>query len=178
MQTLFAGDLVLEPLLVRHAEAMFPLLTDHQLYVHLDYPPPPSVEHLRDVYARLEGRRSPDGREQWLNWIIRPSRGEPVGHVQATVLESQAAWVAYVLGRGSWGNGYATLATRRVMQHLSEDLGVQRFLATVEASNSRSIAVLQRLGFLPAGARESKANDLTASERLFVARAVGRDGER
>ncbi len=85
MQTIVTPELTLEPLHTSHAEAMFELLRDPAIYEYLDYSPPASVEYLRDVYARLEARRSPDGSEAWLNWVIHPRDHPLVGYVQATV---------------------------------------------------------------------------------------------
>jgi [ribosomal protein S5]-alanine N-acetyltransferase len=168
MQALTTGQLILEPLLAAHADEMFPLLREPELYDYLDYGPPPSADHLRQVYSSLEGRRSPDGSQRWLNWAIRTQDNGLVGYVQATVTNSGSAWIAYVLGRGSWGNGYATEATRCMMDHLADACGVRRFLATVERSNERSIAVLRRLGLREAGAEESSRHDLSPSERLYI----------
>jgi RimJ/RimL family protein N-acetyltransferase len=159
--------LLLEPLTVAHAEQLFELLRDPVLYRYLDTPPPPTLEHLRGVYAKLETRRSPDGRERWLNWIVRPHRQAPVGYVQATVGGGRA-WVAYVLGRDHWGHGYAGEATAAMLRHLAAAHAVTRCLATVEAENLRSIRVLQRLGFHPADAEALAGHDLSPTERLFV----------
>ena len=71
MQSIDAGELRLEPLTAAHAEAMFEVLVDPEIHRYLDQPAPPSVEHLRDVYERLETRHSRDGRQRWLNWVIR-----------------------------------------------------------------------------------------------------------
>ena len=59
MQTLTTARLVLEPLVVAHADALFELLRDPELYRHLDVPPPLSAQQLRRTYARLEARVSP-----------------------------------------------------------------------------------------------------------------------
>ena len=172
MQELTTRRLVLEPLVVAHAEAMFELLRDAALYRYLDDSPPASAQQLRDRYARLEARESPDGRQRWLNWVIRPrDDGAPIGYVQATVLPEHASWVAYVLGRAHWGCGYANEATGRVLEHLASAYGVERFLASVEAQNERSLRLLGRLGFRAATAQELEAHELTASERLLVATA-------
>ena len=175
MRTLLADTLVLEPLLAAHAEDMFALLSDAELHRHLDRPPPASVEHLRSVYARLESRRSPDGSQHWLNWIVRPAAGPaPIGFVQATVTGEHEAWVAYVLSRPHWGRGHATRATRCVMEHLQSAYGVRRFLATVEAANARSIGVLERLDFRAASPAEAGGHSLAPTERLFLAEAAAR----
>lgn len=168
MQTLAVGDLRLEPLVVAHAEEMYAVLSDPSLYRHLDYPPPPSLEHLRDVYARVEGRLSPDGTQRWLNWVVRPSGAAAVGYVQLTV-EAQAAWVGFVFSSRHWGRGNASQATRAMMEHAAAAYGVTRFLATVEVDNERSIRLLGRLGFRSATPQERDGHDLTATERLFVA---------
>jgi ribosomal-protein-alanine N-acetyltransferase len=168
MQTLAAGQLVLEPLTAAHAEAMFEVLADADIHRYLDHPPPPSVEHLRSVYARLETRTSPDGGQGWLNWVIRPPGQPPVGFVQATVVSPSSAWVAFVLSRRHWGRGYAHMATQAMLEHLAEAYGVDRYLATVEAENQRSIRLLERLAFHPATSHEANGHSLSETERLFV----------
>jgi RimJ/RimL family protein N-acetyltransferase len=173
MRALSAGDLVLEPLTVGHADAMYEVLSDPALYRYLDYPPPPSAEQLRSVYARLEARRSPDGSQLWLNWVVRPKDGPPLGYVQATVTADHTAWVAYVFSRRHWGRGHATEATRAVLDHLASSYGVTRYLATVEAENERSIRLLERLGFRPATPQEAASQALSPTERLFVCHGPG-----
>src|SRR5664279_3530467 len=126
MQTLAAGQLVLEPLTVAHAAAMFEVLADAEIYRYLDHPPPPSLEHLRNVYAKLETRGSPDGSQVWLNWVIRLPGQPPVGYVQATVIAPGSAWVGYVLSSRQWGRGYAHTATRAMVEHLATAYGVGR----------------------------------------------------
>lgn len=168
MRTLSAGTLVLEPLVAAHAEAMYPLLADPALYAHLDHGPPTGAADLARGYARLESRRSPDGREQWLNWVLRTPDGALAGFVQATVLPTQVAWVAYVVGRAFWGRGWGVAATRAMMEELAAEHGVTRFIASVEEANTPSIGVLGRLGFRAGSAAETAAHGLGASERLFV----------
>lgn len=168
MQTLSAGALVLEPLVAAHAEAMFELLSDPEIHRYLDHPPPPSIEHLRGLYQRLESRQSPDGRQRWLNWVLRASSSSLVGYVQASVTPRADAWVAYILGREHWGRGHAATAMRAMLEHLKAAYEVHRFLATVEADNLRSIRLLERLDFHPATATEREGHSLSGSERLFI----------
>ncbi len=171
MDTLFTTDLTLEPLVAGHAEAMFDVLSEPELYRYLDFGPPPSLDHLRGVYEELEARVSPDGSQLWLNWVVRPRDEAPVGFVQATVSGADA-WVAYVLAKEYWGRGYAFQATQAVVDHLRATCGVARFLATVQAGNERSIRLLRRLGFRIATEAEAQEHELSATERLFVLAAV------
>ncbi len=71
---------------VAHAEALYPLLQDERLYTYIPQEPPLSVEALAARYQRLATRRSPDGRQVWLNWAARlHARQEYVGMFQATI---------------------------------------------------------------------------------------------
>ena len=91
-----AGDCVLlEPQTAAHAGQMFVVLGDPAIYEH-ENEPPPSGEWLRERFARLESRRSADGSEQWLNWVVRLPGSDPVGYVQATIHANGAAAIAYV----------------------------------------------------------------------------------
>ena len=168
MLRLEADGLLLEPLVAGHAEAMFELLADAALYRWLDDAPPADLDGLRARYARLESRTSADGRQHWLNWVVRRPGGPPLGYVQATVLEDGSAWVAYLLGSAHQGQGIATRATAAMLAHLATDYGTTRLLANVEAENGPSIRLLQRLGFRPATAEEAAPHRPTASERIFV----------
>lgn len=167
MQALHTPRLRLEPLRRDHAAAMFPLLQDPTIYTYIDHGPPPTLAHLEGVYTRLEARRSPDGREQWLNWIVF-NAGEPtqpLGVVQATVLAGGRAWVAYELAAAHRGRGHAREAVQAMLAELAASFGVQHFLATVEHDNERSIHLLRKLGFQEAS--PEGITTLTPTERLY-----------
>ncbi len=177
MQTIVTPEVTLEPLHQCHAEAMFEVLCDPAIYEYLDYSSPASVEHLRDVYARLEARGSPDGREVWLNWVIRPRDRPLAGYVQATVASNRSAHVAYVLASRYWGQGYAQQAMRAMLEHLAVAHSVERCLATVEVGNQRSVRLLERLAFSPAAALDLQRHHLSPTERMFV-RSLAPKGKR
>ncbi len=168
MQEITTAELALEPLTVAHADAMFEVLSDPEIYRYLDYPPPPSVEHLRSVYQRVVSRRPLDGGELWLNWAVCPHGQSPAGYVQATVLPDGRAWIGYVLSSRYWGRGYAQQATTAMLDHLRSFYRVDRFLATVETTNHRSIRLLERLRFERADTLESARHRLSSTEELFV----------
>ena len=173
MQAITTERLVLEPLTAAHADAMFDALADSTLYRYLDQPAPPSAEHLRRTYFRLESRLSPDGRQRWLNWVIRVPGEVPIGYVQATVVVAKrTAWIAYILSRQHQGRGYAREATSGMLAHLASVYRTERYLATVEADNRPSVRLLEALAFCAATASERQGHSLTPTERLFV-RAPG-----
>ncbi len=165
MNTLTTQDLTLEPQLALHAEAMFEVLRDPQLYL-FEHAPPDSVDALRARYARLESRQSADGSELWLNWVVRLAGGPLIGYVQATVMRD-ASYVAYVFGSAWWGRGYATRATRAMLDELARTYRVQHALAVAVRRNVKSLYVLERLGFTVASDADQTRRRIDPAEVLW-----------
>ena len=145
MRTLRTEDLTLEPQVAGHAEALFSVLLDPAIY-EFENEPPASLEWLRERLTRLESRRSGDGSELWLNWVVRRG-GEVIGYVQATVYSDGRAAIAYVFGSASWGRGWASRSVRAMIAELGESCGVRCLEATLKGANHRSLRLLERLGF-------------------------------
>lgn len=198
MKPIRTQGLLLEPLTAAHADGMFLLLADPALYRYLDDAPPVSREVLRATYAKREAGRSPDGSQQWLNWIVfsRDAAGDvggdaavsdtavgsvignaaagveqvgtPLGYVQATVFPDRHASIAYVLGTQYQGRGYARLAVGAMLDYLVAAHDVPRFTATVEADNLSSIRLLVALGFQQDVGAGDTEHTLGATERRYV----------
>jgi RimJ/RimL family protein N-acetyltransferase len=154
MRTLVTARLVLEPQMAAHAEPMYALLQDPAIYRY-ENEPPQSLDWLRERFRRLESRTSADGREQWVNWVVRLRDSELIGYVQATVCEASPTAIAYVFASAWWGRGYASEAVSAMMEELVAHHGARTFSAVLKRDNLRSIRLLQRLGF--ARAAESAA---------------------
>ncbi len=146
--------LTLEPLRAAHADALYPGLADAELWRYNDGGPPADPGALRERYRRLEARHSPDGRELWLNWVLR--RGaDCAGFVQATVAADRSgASIAYVVVREFQSAGLATEAAAALMRFLVDVLHVPRLSATVDRRNPASVRVLEKLGFALADAAD------------------------
>jgi RimJ/RimL family protein N-acetyltransferase len=168
MQTIVTARLELEPLTQAHAEPMFALLADPKIYRYLDFGPSPSLDHLRAVYAQRETRTSHDGRQIWLNWVLRNRSEELIGYVQASIEAPGSAWVGYILSSRYWGHGYAREAAGAMLEHLAKNYGIMSYMAAVEANNLRSISVLKKLGFRPSISEDLHPYRPQSSERLFV----------
>ena len=193
MRTLHTSRLTLEPQLAAHAAEMFVVLSDPAIYEY-ENEPPVSEEALRARYAYLEGRRSPDGTQQWLNWVVRLRASEVgvarvrqgdteprnvpagtlVGYVQATVHADARAAVAYEFASAFWHRGLAAEAARAMIDELVAQYGVQRLSAVLKARNLRSRRLLERLGFAPAAAAERARLGVDPDE-LLMERAAAVD---
>lgn len=146
MNTLIAGNLRLEPQVTAHAREMFDVLSDPAIY-EFENAPPESFDWLETRFRKLETRRSGDGSEQWLNWVIRLPSGRLAGYVQATVLAEPVAYIAYEVASEFWRQGIGSAAVGAVLRELRDRYGVRTFLAVLKTSNFRSAALLRRLGF-------------------------------
>jgi|SRR5579883_1743414 len=165
---LYGERVVLHPLRAEHAAVLFPILSDDELWRFAPRPRSKSVAEMRDAFARLESRRSKDGREYWLNWAIEEKITKNViGFVQATVDEAiSEAGIAYILARSSWGAGLASDAVSAMLVHLKA-IGVPAFFATVDSANLRSTRLLESFGF-----RVSDAHDRHNVRYVLAASAL------
>ncbi|MES2718553.1 MAG: GNAT family N-acetyltransferase [Pseudomonadota bacterium] len=172
MRSLHTPRCTLEPLLASHAEAMFQVLADPAIY-EFENAPPASVQALRQRYQQLESRRSGNGREQWLNWVLRLPAGGLAGYVQATVLPSGLAMVAYELASAHWRQGIGSAAVSAMLQELATHHGVHTAVAVLKARNHRSAGLLRHLGFAPGMPAGATLEAIDADETSFHKRLGG-----
>jgi RimJ/RimL family protein N-acetyltransferase len=90
----------------------------------------------------------------WSNWAIElRATGEFVGFAGLTVPVRQLPFtpcveIGWRLARVHWGRGYATEAARAVLRIGFEDIGLAEIVSFTAAINTRSWAVMERLGML------------------------------
>ena len=153
MRTLATPRLRLEPLTRHHAPELFEALASPALYAMMDEKPPASLEAVVERYTRLESRRSADGREAWLNWVVREmDSAAAIGYVQATLQEDGTTFIGYVIAPAAQRRGFAREATSAMLEELRAAYGAKRFRASADARNASSIALLRALGFTNDGA--------------------------
>jgi len=139
--------LVLEPIAPQHARTLFRFVSDIRLFTYVDQDPPTSERALEMRYRGWSTGLSPDGSEQWLNWVARLRGTEDhVGWFQATVRADRTAEIAYVTFVDHQRRGYAKEATAAVMAHLVRSYLVTSIIAMVDPRNEASIALAKSLG--------------------------------
>lgn len=149
-KTIKTERLVLVPLKAAHAEDMLPGLSDLPSYDFTPDMPFKDVTALEERYRQLESRRSPDGREAWLNWVISSAATqELLGYVQFTVKPfEQRALVAYFVFMPHRKSGIASEAIRASMSEVVAYFRLARVDAEIDTRNTASIALMEKLGFL------------------------------
>ena len=144
MTDIASARLVLVPLHADDAEELVGLLEEVPLREWLRAE---DVGGLRARFAGWETRASPDGTEQWLNWIVRAAHDRrALGWVQATVRDD-AASVAYALLPVARGSGVASEALRALVPWLRSRLGVTEVTAEIDDANVASARVAAAAGF-------------------------------
>ena len=166
MHTIECALLTLEPQVAAHADALFVVLSDPALYTY-EGEPPVSVDWLRARFRKLETRRSADGTEQWLNWVIRLPNAGLIGYVQATITSDGAAIIGYGLARDYWGRGLAQHAVAAMLAELVTQYQVYMFFAVLKRENLRSLRLLERLTFTPASPTLYAAYEVEPDELLM-----------
>jgi len=120
--------------------------------------------------------RSADGRQQWLNWIVRLNSGRCAGFVQATIYPGRTGDFAFAFAPTYWGRGVAFEACQAAIPSLARDFGARALFATVDPRNLRSISLVQRLGFEEALAEDYPHGEVEPGDRVFsqvIARPPG-----
>lgn len=167
MKTIRTPRCTLEPQLEAHAPAMYEVLSDPAIY-EFEGVPPPTIERLAAGYRRRETRFSPDGREQWLNWVVRLPSAELAGYVQATILESGVSYVAYEFGSKHWRQGTGSAAVSAMLDELAETYGVRMFVAVLKSANFRSLGLLRHLGFVAGRPADTETYEAEQDEVVLV----------
>ncbi len=125
------------------AEAIFEYGSDPEVAHYADWPIrttiDPIVESLRERSVLWE-----TGVE--FNWVITLlSEDRAIGGVSCCVVR-HAAEFGYLLNRRYWGNGFATDASRAVVEWAFSLPSIWRVWATCDAENLASARVLEKVG--------------------------------
>jgi RimJ/RimL family protein N-acetyltransferase len=166
MRAIHTHRFTLEPQLSLHASEMFAVLSDPAIY-EFENSPPASEAWLMERFRKLESRRSPDGSELWLNWVIRLPSDKLAGYVQATVRPNDLAQVAYEMASPFWGQGLGSAAVSAMLGEVASAYNAKHFFATLKRTNLRSLRLLTRLGFQQPAAELAARVPIEADELLM-----------
>jgi RimJ/RimL family protein N-acetyltransferase len=92
-------------------------------------------------YWSVFPREHPD---RFLGWVLLIPHDEAGPEIE----------IGWRFIREAWGKGLATEATRPVLKHAIETLGLDRVVADIDPDNSGSIRVALKIGMMDEGSRE------------------------
>jgi ribosomal-protein-alanine N-acetyltransferase len=140
--------LVLLPLGIEHAGALFEALRDPAIYRYVPGDAPLATDALEARYRRTSaGPAKPS--ERWWNWAVatRAAETRPFGTVEVSLTSSGAhAQLAYLFGVAAWGHGFAFEACGAAVAYVRDQARTERIDAYIDTRNERSIRLAERLG--------------------------------
>jgi RimJ/RimL family protein N-acetyltransferase len=141
---------------------------DPEVMTH--FPAPLTRAESDATVGRLIDRWAEDG--TGLGVAERKADGAFVGMVglarvrfEAPLLKG-AVEIGWRLSREHWGQGYATEAAQRWLDYGFEDLGLDEVVSFTVPANTRSQAVMRRLGMVPDPARDFEHPSLPVGHPL------------
>jgi RimJ/RimL family protein N-acetyltransferase len=156
----------LVPLTVDEGNDLLPVLTDHRVSPWLSQDGRPiSEERARQRLTTWRARRSVDGHEVWLAWVVRvvPS-GEAVGLCRAEISDDRVARIGYLVAPDHAGRGIASEATGAVLRALRGLLGIGEVRAHIHPRNAASQRVARRIGLVPTGWLDERGEEVWSDQ--------------
>ena len=154
--------LTLSPLVAADAPLVHPIMADPDVMAHWDVA---EIEDPDVVDQVLASQMAAMDEERAFYWAMRlTADGTFLGLCDLSDIDwrHHRAEVGFILGKDSWGQGYAYEAMQAVMNHAAS-LGLKRLWARTLVGNDSSEKLLTKLGFEQEG---------------YLRGHVDRDGER
>lgn len=121
------------------------LYTDRRVTRHLLHGPR-DAEGVRGHLAGILRRQRGPRRDTWELGAVEAASGRLVGACDLVRHPDGEAEIGYLVAHSRWGRGYATEIAAALVRSAFVDLGARQVIATVATGNSRSLAVLDKLG--------------------------------
>lgn len=141
MTILEAPGVVLRPLEVADAEALFAAHGDEVTHKYWSSPPHRNVAETR---AYIEDTIALPGAHVW---AITESGGEALGRIGLFIERDGVADIGVIMRREATGRGLASKALDLVVRYGFETLDLHRVAADIDPDNSASISLFLRAGF-------------------------------
>ena len=139
------ANLTLRPWTEEDAECLYHFAKNPNVGPIAGWPPHESIEDSRNIIKTVFSKRETYA-------IVR--NDIPIGcagllfHPYANHFwGEEAAELGYWVAEEYWGNGYATEASERLIEHAFDDLKITEIYATYRIENNQSKRVLEKLGF-------------------------------
>jgi [ribosomal protein S5]-alanine N-acetyltransferase len=139
--TLSAPGVVLRPLVVSDAEALFSAHGDADTHKYWAGPPHKNVaETARYIEETLE-------RPTTRGWTITEDGGEALGRVAMFVVRDGVGELGIIMRRDATGRGLASKALKLVEEYAFTELEMHRLVADIDPDNNASLSLFLRAGY-------------------------------
>ena len=139
--TLSEAGLVLRPLVVADAEALFVAHSDADTHRYWSHPAHTSIEQTR---RSIEDTLSAPGARVW---AITEEGGEALGRTALFAIREGVGEIGILMRRQATGRGLASRAIGLVENFAFGALDLHRLTADIDPENSASISLFLRAGF-------------------------------
>lgn len=149
---LLTERLRLREFVVVDQEAVHRYASDPEVTRYTDWGPN-DPEATEVFLAEAQASASPVPRTRYALAIVRQDLDELIGSVELQITSQENGYgvLGYVLGRDSWGRGYATEAAAGMLRYGFVELRLRSISATCDPDNAASTAVLTRIGMHQVG---------------------------
>lgn len=157
-------NITIEPLSAEHAVAIQQLASDPAVAATTTIPhpyPPDGAIHWIEVCERQRAAGTD------YCFAVRVN-GEIVGAVSLLKVKDGEGSIGYWIGAPYWGRGFATAASRLLLEFAFKTLGLNLIHGQCLEHNRGSFRVLQKLGFKWIGSRDRNHPKRLTSERFAL----------
>jgi len=114
---------------------------------------PNTREDSQNFLNRAMDKQKEEPREDYGLAVVLKSEDKLIGGCRISKASEREGNLGYILNRHYWGNGYATEATKSMVEFGFKELGVHRIYTDCHPDNVRSIRVLEKVGMTVEGTR-------------------------
>jgi len=113
---------------------------------------PPTEQTSQEAIGRLSQTEQGTDGEYWFA-IVLTAEGNVIGYCNLKVRseKNREGEIEYGLHRNHWGNGYATEASKAMLEFGFSQIDLHRITGTCQPQNERSRRVLEKLGMRQEG---------------------------
>ncbi len=146
IKTLETERLILRKLDESDAEEMYKnWASDDEVTKYVRWCTHKNVEETKE-YIKFENEQCKG--ENYYNWgIVLKETGELIGAIGAFPSEDDRIEAGYNITKRYWNNGYTTEALKKVLEYLTNEVGIHRFRCAHAVLNPASGAVMKKAGF-------------------------------
>ena len=131
------------------------LLSDNKSMRYLTFLKTSNLEESKQILQKAIDEANSDDRKYYFFWIENKITKDFIGEVGYNVILStpfgKIATIGYYIKKNYWNNGYATEATKKIIDYAFTENNVYRFIGECIKENIGSEIVMKKCGMIKEG---------------------------